>query len=238
MGYGAWNMSASPLFFVLDALYVPHPADEVLNQSKPTSKHSFLSWALAPLSPPTMPRHIISSVLPACTAPPPFFANHRPTSATMPSLYNIIRDLWAVPCGGRYPAPPRPPSSHTLSAGSNDSPPRTPGCTPQPSSSPACVTPPRWPVDPDDYLDALRPRSILRRTRRLPDTPTKSHWPPARHDTEKRSGKKKKKAFRCPECRCRIVLTPGGGPSKESRKAGEGGSRRGVSSRLVRLRPV
>lgn len=79
-------------------------------------------------------------------------------------------------------------SSHTLG--------RTPPSTP------------RTPLpDPDDYLEHLRPRRQTRRPAYLPNTPTKAHRPPER--VQKRG---KPKAFRCPNCKCRITITPSGNP--------------------------
>ncbi|KAI7275303.1 hypothetical protein KC345_g6885 [Hortaea werneckii] len=89
-----------------------------------------------------------------------------------------------------------PISSRTLSFAS---PPRTP--------DPA----PPTPLDPDDYLQGLRPRPT-KRTRFLPLTPTDHHCPPARR-VQKRRTPARPKAFRCPNCRCRITLTPAGHPS-------------------------
>ncbi|KAK5137966.1 hypothetical protein LTR08_005763 [Meristemomyces frigidus] len=63
--------------------------------------------------------------------------------------------------------------------------------------------------EPDYYLEELRPRHQLRRTAFLPNTPTKSHQPPLRQIRKGRP-----KAFRCPNCKCRITITPSGNPSK------------------------
>ena len=71
-------------------------------------------------------------------------------------------------------------------------------------------TPPHTPIpDPDDYLEAFRPRRAPRPPRYLPDTPTKSHRPP-----ERKIQKRKPKAFRCPNCKCRITITRSGHPSQ------------------------
>lgn len=89
-----------------------------------------------------------------------------------------------------------PISSRTLSFAS---PPRTPDPVPP------------TPLDPDDYLQGLRPRPT-KRPRFLPLTPTDHHCPPARR-VQKRRSPARPKAFRCPNCRCRITLTPAGHPS-------------------------
>jgi len=166
----------------------------------------FLDWATSLWDPFRTPQ---TTPRPSPSSPNTPFAtrtrSHTPPSSPFISQRSRSRSPipeWLEPRRTRSYTPPRDWLSPT--------PPRTPsiiGSTPTLRDTP---TPPRTPVpDPDDYLAAFRPKRTPRRPRYLPDTPTKSHRPPPREMQKRR----KPKAFRCPNCKCRITITPSGNPS-------------------------
>lgn len=89
----------------------------------------------------------------------------------------------------------------------------------------------RAPFNEADFLDALRPRYVLRTPRRLPATPTRSHHPPKRTEVPN-NGKKSKQ---CPHCRKTFyVEVPSGRVTKPlaaRRRGRKPGSKRWVSVR-------
>ena len=85
-----------------------------------------------------------------------------------------------------------------------------------------------------DFLDALRPRAVLRTPKRLPTTPTRSHLPASR-PMPKEDGKKSKQ---CPHCRKTIYLELPSGriskpattrPTAKGKGKGKGRGKRWVS---------
>ncbi|KAK4556047.1 hypothetical protein LTR86_006743 [Recurvomyces mirabilis] len=122
----------------------------------------------------------------------------------MAAIWTFFKLLWDTD-----PPPPATPVT--------PSPPRTPRGGPPSPRIPGAPRPPRRfytpPPEEVDYLDALRPIHHLRRTARLPDTPTYAHRAPERTIRKRRGGGKRKKAFRCPGCRCKITLTLDGHPT-------------------------
>ena len=114
-------------------------------------------------------------------------------------LTDFVSRLW-----DSEPTPPTSPVISTQFAQAANRP-RTPQLTPGTAYYREHPFP-----EPDYFLEDLRPSDHLYRTAFLPNTPTKSHQAPP----PRRARRGRPKAFRCPNCKCRITITPSGNPSK------------------------